>query len=197
MENKEVLKKYSIKKRTALVMMLHVVLLIFAFSLSIYGIVRTCIEGFNINRVIIYGGQSLVCLVLIIFATIFFNKKDTKYFKSVTIAYAIVEAVRVSLLQTSGVDELYGIVAKLLLVFLAIDCALLSENIEKKEGLIISLVMVLLEVLLYVDFVVGFPVIKTRLLYLALPFIGIFVSSSMSLFVYGRLEQIKNTKKIK
>lgn len=191
MENKEVIKKYSIKKRTALVMMLHVVILMFAFAISIYGIARTSLENFNLNRIIIYGGQAIVCLILIIFGIVYFNKKDTKYFKSVTIAYAIVEAVRVSLLQTVGVDEMYGIVAKLILVFLAIDSAFLSENIDNRKGLTISILMVLLEVLLYIDFIVGFPAIKTRLLYLALPLIGIFVSSSTSLFVYARLEQIK------
>ena len=39
------------------------------------------------------------------------------------------------------------------------DAALLSERTEKKEGLYLSLTMVGLEILLYIIFLVGFPLI--------------------------------------
>jgi len=48
-----------------------------------------------------------------------------------------------------------------------------------------------LEIVLYVVFLVGFPAVKTRLLYMAVPWVGILMSGSMCLFVRGRLEQIK------
>ena len=42
------------------------------------------------------------------------------------------------------------------LVLLALDAALLSERLEKKEGLRLALTMVGLEILLYGIFIIGF-----------------------------------------
>jgi hypothetical protein len=116
-------------------------------------------------------------------------------------AYALLEAIRVSLLQTNGITEIYGFFSKFILVLLTLDAALLSERTEKKEGLYLSLTMVGLEILLYNIFLLGFPAVKTRLLYIAVQWVGILMSGSMCIFVTGRLEQIKyskeNTKKTK
>jgi uncharacterized membrane protein YadS len=73
---------------------------------------------------------------------------------------------------------------------LAVDAALLSEKFEKKEGLYLSLIMVGLEIFLYVIFIVGFPSVRTRLLYMIVPLVGILMAGSMCIFTTGRLEQI-------
>ena len=84
-----------------------------------------------------------------------------------------------------------------MIALLACDSFLLSERVEKKEGYYLSLSMILLEVILYLVFLLGFPSVKTRILYIALPFVGILIASTICLFVRGRLEQKKNTKELK
>ena len=98
-------------------------------------------------------------------------------------------------MQTGGIAEIYSFLAKFILVLLALDAALLSERLEKKEGLYLALTMVGLEILLYVIFIIGFPSVRTRLLYMIVPLVGILMAGSMCIFVTGRLEQIHYTKK--
>ena len=80
------------------------------------------------------------------------------------------------------------------MVLLALDAALLSERYEKKEGLRLALAMLGLEILLYLIFIVGFPAVRTRLLYMIVPLVGILMAGSMCIFVTGRLEQIMYSK---
>ena len=108
--------------------------------------------------------------------------------------YALLEAIRVSLLQTSGIAGIYSFSAKFILVLLALDAALLSERFEKKEGLYLSLTMVGLEILLYLIFIIGFPAVRSRLLYMIVPLVGILMAGSMCIFVTGRLEQLLYSK---
>ena len=75
-------------------------------------------------------------------------------------------------------------------MLLSLDAALLSERIEKREGLYLALTMVGLEIALYVIFIVGFPAVRTRLLYMIVPLVGILMAGSMCIFIAGRLEQI-------
>ena len=100
------------------------------------------------------------------------TKKILNTLKSLVISYALLEAIRVSLLQTGGIAEIYSFLAKFILVLLALDAALLSERLEKKEGLYLALTMVGLEILLYVIFIIGFPLVRTRLLYLIVPLVS-------------------------
>ena len=93
-------------------------------------------------------------------------------------------------MQTGGIAEIYSFLAKFILVLLALDAALLSERLEKKEGLYLALTMVGLEILLYVIFIIGFPSVRTRLLYMIVPLVGILMAGSMCIFVTGTLEQI-------
>ena len=148
----------------------------------------------SINRIIIYGAQALICLATLVFGLYYFNKKNIKYFRGVVIAYALLEAIRVSLLQTGGIDEIYSFLSKFILVLLALDAALLSNKIEKKEGLYLSLTMVGLEILLYNIFLMGFPAVRTRILYMAVQWVGILMSGSMCIFITGILEQNKYSK---
>lgn len=190
MNNKEMIDKYSITKKTGILILLQMMLMMGALVISLFGIFKSLNLVSSINRLIVYGGQAAICLATIIFGVYYFNKKDSKYFKSLVIGYALLEAIRVSLLQTGGIAGIYSFLAKFILVLLALDAALLSERLEKKEGLYLALGMVGLEIFLYVIFLVGFPSVRTRLLYMIVPLVGILMAGSMCIFITGRLEQI-------
>lgn len=197
MESKEIIKEYSITKKTAVLIMIQMALIIGAFALSIVGIINSSDISKGINRLVIYAGQALTCFAIVLFGIHFFNRKENKYFRSVIIAYALLEALRVSLINTDGVGGVASFLVKFILVILTLDAALLSDRIDRKEGRYLSLTMVGLEIVLYLVFIIGFPVVRTKVLYMLLPFVGILMSGSMCLFVTGRLEQIKYSKKEK
>jgi hypothetical protein len=161
-----------------------------ALIISLVGIFSSLDLVNDLHRLIVYGGQALICAATIVFGVYYFGKRNTKYFKSLLIAYALLEAIRVSLLQTGGTPEIYGIIAKFILVLLAMDAALLCAKLEEKSGLYLALTMAGLEILLYVIFIIGFPAVKTRLLFMIVPLVGILMSGSMCIFVTGRLEQL-------
>ena len=54
--------------------------------------------------------------------------------------------------------------------------------------------MVGFEILLYIIFMVGFPAVRTRLLYMIVPLVGILMAGSMCIFITGKLEQKKYCK---
>lgn len=194
MENKEVIKKYNITKKTGILILIQMILLICALAISLLGVFKSLDLVNSFNRIIIYGGQALLCFATILYGFFHFNKSNTKNFKIIIISYALLEAVRVSLLQTGGIAEIYDFSSKFILVLLALDAALLSERTEKKEGLYLALTMVGFEILLYIIFIVGFPAVRTRLLYMIVPLVGILMAGSMCIFITGKLEQKKFSK---
>ena len=190
MNNQQMIDKYSITKKTGITILLQIILMAVALTISLFGVFTSLDLVNDLNRLVVYGGQAAICLATIAFAIYYFNKKETKYFRSLVMGYALLEAIRVSLLQTGGIAGIYSFLAKFILVLLALDAALLSERLEKKQGLYLALTMVGLEILLYVIFIVGFPAVRTRLLYMIVPLVGILMAGSMCIFVTGRLEQI-------
>ncbi|MEE0839639.1 MAG: hypothetical protein U0L72_03695 [Acutalibacteraceae bacterium] len=194
MNNKEMIDKYSITKKTGVLILLQIVLMTGALIISLFGVFTSLDLVNDLNRLVVYGGQAMISMATIVFGVYYFNKKESKYFKSLVIGYALLEAIRVSLLQTGGIEGIYSFLAKFILVLLALDAALLSERYEKKEGLRLALAMVGLEILLYLIFIVGFPAVRTRLLYMSVPLVGILMAGSMCIFVTGRLEQISYSK---
>lgn len=190
MNNQEMISKYGITKKTGIYILMQMILMMGALIISLFGVFTSLDLVNDLNRLIVYGGQAAICMATIAFGVYYFNKKETKYFKSLVIGYALLEAIRVSLLQTGGISGIYSFLAKFILALLALDAALLSERLEKKEGLRMSVAMVGLEILLYVVFIVGFPAVRTRLLYMIVPLVGILMAGSMCIFVTGRLEQI-------
>ena len=191
MKNKEFIKKYNITKKTGILILFQMILLTCALVISVFGIFKSLDLVNSLNRIIIYGCQALICCATILFGVYYFNKTNTKYFKIIIMVYALLEALRVSLLQTNGITEIYGFLSKFILVLLALDAALLSERTEKKEGLYLSLTMVGLEIFLYIIFFIGFPAVRTRLLYMIVPLVGILMAGSMCIFITGKLEQKK------
>ena len=190
MNNNEMIDKYNLTKKTAILILLQMTLMTGALIISLFGVFSSLDLVNDLNRLVVYGGQAAICFATIVFGVYYFGKKDTKYFKSLVLAYALLEAIRVSLLRTGGISETYSFLAKFILVLLAVAAVLLSERLEKKEGLHLSVIMAILEILLYVIFIVGFPAVRTRLLYMIVPLVGILMAGSMCIFVTGRLEQI-------
>lgn len=189
--NNETLGKYKVSKKTRVLIVLQMALLLGALIISLFGVFSSADSLSNINRLVVYGGQAAICLATVLFGVYYFGKRETKYFKSLVIAYALLEAIRVSLLQTGKISDIYCFLAKFILALLAVGAALLSEKLEKKEGLRLAIIMVILEILLYVIFIVGFPAVRTRLLYMIVPLVGVLMAGSMCIFVTGRLEQIR------
>ena len=190
MNNKTMIEKYNITSKTGIWIFLQLIVMTGALIISLFGVFSSLDLVNDLNRLIVYGGQAAICLATIVFGVYYFNKKEAKYFKSLVIGYALLEAIRVSLLQTGGIAGIYSFLAKFILVLLALDAALLSEKFEKKEGLRLALTMVGLEILLYLIFIVGFPAVRTRLLYMIVPLVGILMAGSMCIFVTGRFEQM-------
>ena len=190
MNNKQIIEKYSLSKKTMVSILLQLILMTVALIISLVGVFKSLDLVNDLNRLIVYGGQAIICLATIVFGVYYFGKSDTKYFKSLVIGYALLEAIRVSLLQTGSVNGIFSFSAKFVLVLLVLSTAFLSDRLEKKEGLKLSFIMVGLEILLYVIFIVGFPAVRTNLLYMIVPLVGILMAGSMSVFVTGRLEQI-------
>jgi hypothetical protein len=188
--NKEMIDKYSITKKTGVLILLQIVLMTGALIISLFGVFTSLDLVNDLNRLVVYGGQAMICMATIVFGVYYFNKKESKYFKSLVIGYALLEAIRVSLLQTGGIKGIYSFLAKFVLVLLVLSAAFLSDRLEKKEGLKLSFIMVGLEILLYIIFIVGFPAVRTSLLYIIVPLVGVLMAGSMCLFVTGRLEQL-------
>jgi hypothetical protein len=190
MNNNEMTEKISLSKKIRVSILLQLILTAVALIISLFGVFKTLDLVNDLNRLIVYGGQAAICVATIVFGVYYFGKNDTKYFKSLVMGYALLEAIRVSLLQTGGIKWIYSFLAKFVLVLLVLSTAFLSDRLEKKEGLKLSFIMVGLETLLYIIFIVGFPAVRTNLLYMIVPLVGILMSGSMCIFVTGRLEQL-------
>ena len=66
MKNIEVIEKYSITKKTGILIMIQMILILGAFGLSLIGIFKSLNLVNSINRIIIYGAQTLICLATLI-----------------------------------------------------------------------------------------------------------------------------------
>ena len=111
MENVKIIEKYGITKKTGILILLQMILMIAALIISLFGIFQSMNPVTALNRLVVYGGQALICFATILFGFYYFNKKDVKYFKRLVMGYALLEAVRVSLLQTGGIPETYSVLS--------------------------------------------------------------------------------------
>lgn len=192
MNNEEVLKKYGIRKRIGVMIGIQVLLVIAALVLTIFGIIRSTDSW---NRVVVYLGQALACVAIIIFGLVGFKKIDIRNFRMIINSYALLEAIRVSLINLNGIKDVYAILIKLVLVIITCNCVLFAERLDKKSSIYISYSLIILETILYILFWLGVPAVGTRVLYTFLPFVGILIASSLCLFNKARIEQENNTKK--
>ena len=168
---------------------LRVILAFAALVIALFGIFKSLDSWSNINRLAVYAGQALVCAASLIFALRCPDKNTSGSFRLLVIGYALLEALRVTLLQTGGVQMLCGVLAKFILAVLAVTAALMSDRCGKKEGLYLALAAVVMEIALYLVFLVGFPAVRTRALYIILPLAGILMAGSVCAFAAEKYER--------
>lgn len=191
MKSKEMVGKHSITKKTKILIVLQIMMILAAFVISLFGVFESLQLASSINRLIVYGGQAAICLAALVLGVNYSKCIDFRYFKILVIGYALVEAVRVALLQTGEIAGIYSFLAKLILALLVLGAALLSEKLEKKEGQYMALAMTGMEILLYFVYLVGFPAVRTSVLYMVFPLVGILISGSMYISIKVRSEQVK------
>ena len=114
--------------------------------------------------------------------------------KIVIIAYALLEALRAALLNTNGIDPLISYIYRFLLAVLACNCVLVAERLDKRSGEKIAVGMVVLELALYIVFLIGFPGVTYGRLNRILPFVGILIAGSIALLQKAKNMQLGISK---
>lgn len=67
MNNKEMIDKYSITKKTGVLILLQIVLMTGALIISLFGIFTSLDLVNDLNRLVVYGGQATICMATIVF----------------------------------------------------------------------------------------------------------------------------------
>ena len=140
--------------------------------LAIIGIIRIPLG----NRVIVYALQGALCAFLIVQGLRHLKDGKRKYLRIALYIYACIEALRATLLITIGVNTIVGHVARFLMIIMACDCVLIAERMDKPEGLKIAISLLILEIVLYLLFLFGFPGIMLGRLNRFLPLIGVLIA---------------------
>ena len=167
--------KIEVSKKNGVLAVVHMICVAAALVLAIVGIVRIS----NIGRLIIYIGQGLICIAILVLGLIHFKDGSRKYLHVILIAYAFLEALRVALLSTDGVNQIVGYVARFFLAVLACACILLAERMDKADNIKIAISVVVLEVALYLVFLFGFPGVMLGHLNRFLPLVGVLITASV------------------
>lgn len=187
MNDEEVKEKYGVDKSIGLMLGIQVILLIIALGLTILGIVR----AHDVNRLIVYIGQAFTCVMFIIYILIHFRKRTSVHFKWIVYSYALLEAIRAALLHTENVAEVPGYIARFLLVALACNCILVAERCDDAKSLKITYLIAVLEVMVYIVFLIGFPGVLLGIYNKFLPIVGMLIAGSLSLFQTARVQQMQ------
>ncbi len=184
--------KHGVSTKTGVMMMLQVAIMIIAFAITIIGI-RHSLESYR--RLIIYCGQAIACVAIIVFGIFNFKKKDDVYFKSVVYAYAVLEALRASLLVGDGIADWAEVVARFIMVALTVHCAVFAQSMDNdRKTKAVSYIILCGEILLYIIFLIGFPVVRSSILWGSMPVVGVLIASSLCLFNTARIEYHNNQK---
>ena len=138
------------------------------------------------NRVIIYAVQGAFCAFMIVQGLRHLKDGDRKYLRIALYIYTCIEALRTTLLITIGVNTIVGYVARFLLIIMACDCVLIAERMDKPEGVKIAISLLILEVVLYLLFLFGFPGIMLGRLNRFLPLIGVLTAVGIVLGLKSR-----------
>ena len=186
MNNDEVMKKYGITKKFGIMIGLQMLLMMSAFVLTIVGLINNT----NPYREIVYTGQACSCALIIVFGIFRFKDRDRHFLRVVLNSYALLEALRAALLNTEGVNPWVGVLARFILACLACLCVLVAERMEQGESERISIAMVVMEIILYIVFLVGFPGIMLGHLNRFLPLVGVFIAGSIALLQKGKNNQL-------
>ena len=153
------------------------IILVVAFAISVFGLVRNT----DIYRGIIYFGQSLACVLIFVFGAMRFKDSDGRIFKIILISYALLEALRASLLNITGVHFIFGVIARFILACLACTCVLIADRMGKREPGKIAICMMIFEIILYIVFLIGFPGVMLGRMNRFLPLSGVLIAASIAL----------------
>ena len=153
------------------------IILVVAFAISVFGLVRNT----DIYRGIIYFGQCLACVLIFVFGAMRFKDSDGRIFKIILISYALLEALRASLLNITGVHFKFGVIARFILACLACTCVLIADRMGKREPGKIAICMMILEIILYIVFLIGFPGVMLGRMNRFLPLAGVLIAASIAL----------------
>ena len=153
------------------------IILVVAFAISVFGLVRNT----DIYRGIIYFGQCLACVLIFVFGAMRFKNSDGRIFKIILISYALLEALRASLLNITGVHFIFGVIARFILACLACTCVLIADRMGKREPGKIAICMMILEIILYIGFLIGFPGVMLGRMNRFLPLAGVLIAASIAL----------------
>ena len=153
------------------------IILVVAFAISVFGLIRNT----DIYRGIIYFGQCLACVLIFAFGIMKFKDAESKIFKIVLISYALLEALRASLLNITGVHFIFGAIARFVLVCLACTCVLVADRMGNKPSKKMAIGMTILEIILYFVFLVGFPGVMLGRMNRFLPLAGVLIAASIAL----------------
>ena len=153
------------------------IILVVAFAISVFGLIRNT----DIYRGIIYFGQCLACILIFAFGIMKFKDAESKIFKIVLISYALLEALRASLLNITGVHFIFGVIARFVLVCLACTCVLIADRMGNKPSKKMAIGMTILEIILYIVFLVGFPGVMLGRMNRFLPLAGVLIAASIAL----------------
>ena len=186
MTNEEVNEKYGITKGFGLIIMLAMLAIGGAFVITMIGLFRIG----DLTRIVIYIGQAVCCLMIFDFGAFRFKNRDRKNLRIVLYAYAILETLRCSLLVIVGVKTWAGICARFILVLLACFCVMEAENTDKKKAEWIAIALIVLEVALYIVFLLGFPGILKGRLNRFMPIVGVLIACSIFLLQKGKNKQL-------
>ncbi|MBR6230237.1 MAG: hypothetical protein IKQ97_10910 [Eubacterium sp.] len=186
MTNEEVKEKYGITKSFGILIMLCMLSIVGAFAITMVGLFRIG----DAYRVIIYIGQALCCVLIFDLGAFRFKNRDRKNLRIVLYAYAFLEALRVSMLSTGGVKPIFAMAARFILVLLACCCVLESERMDTKAGEWIAGALIVLEVSLYIVFLLGFPGILKGRLNKFMPLVGVLIACSIFLLQKGKNRQL-------
>lgn len=154
-----------------------IVLIIIAFVISVYGLLRNT----DLFRGIVYFGQCLASVLIFVFGALKFKDSDGRIFKIILISYALLEALRASILNITGVHFIYGAIARFILACLACTCVLVADRMGKRESGKIAICMMILEIILYIVFLIGFPGVMLGRMNRFLPLAGVLIAAAIAL----------------
>ncbi|MCR5404086.1 MAG: hypothetical protein K6E91_09775 [Butyrivibrio sp.] len=150
-----------------------------ALIFSVIGLVRVA----NIYRQIIYAGQALICIYLLVNICLHLKKGGIGYLKVALYAYAVIEALRATILVTIGIIPLVGYDARFILILLACSCVLTAERLGRPGQEIAALSIVILEVVLYLVFLLGFPGVIHGRLNRFYPIVGVLIGLTFFILI--------------
>lgn len=187
MENKEIQEKYGISKKMGIGILVQTILICLALVVTLVGLVA---RFHSVQRVIVYTGQTVVCIGFILLGFVQFKKRDRNLLQFLLYLYAFLEIFRSAFLNTNGIGMFVSGISRLLLAAIGVGCVLIAERADKQESRIIAMCLLILELVLYLVFIFGYPGMMYGRLNRYFPLVNIFITGSVNLFLQAKFEQL-------